>query len=125
QFRGDATGLNGDTITDLESGESIIVQSGGGSGGVELTTANVRFNGTFLEIDTDATDFTSPEITINTVTAVGGTLSIASVVSDTLDGTTITFGTVPPPPPPPDGGGGGGGNETGGTGGVVVDDTTP
>src|SRR5690606_16508164 len=71
------------------------------------------------------TNFTSPGITINTVTALGGTLSIASVDFDTLDGTTITFGTVPPPPPPPDGGGGGGGNETGGTGGVVVDDTTP
>jgi Ca2+-binding RTX toxin-like protein len=89
RFTGSASDLNGDTITDLASGETILL-----TGVTGLSTANVRFNGTNLEIDTDATTFASPKITIGTVSDRTGDLSIGSV-TDSGGNTLITFAPGP------------------------------
>ncbi|WP_173012827.1 DUF4347 domain-containing protein, partial [Niveispirillum sp. SYP-B3756] len=63
-FVGSVSDLNGDTITDLSAGDAI--QLSGVSG---LTAANIRVSGTGanakVEIDTDATDFSNVEVTLN------------------------------------------------------------
>ncbi|SMD10829.1 autotransporter-associated beta strand repeat-containing protein [Fulvimarina manganoxydans] len=63
-FAGSVSDLNGDTITDLEAGDAIQL-----TGITSLTAANIRVTGTGsdtkIEIDTDATDFTTPEVTLN------------------------------------------------------------
>ncbi|WP_226893727.1 DUF4347 domain-containing protein [Nisaea sediminum] len=87
QFTGSASDLNGDTITDLAAGETILL-----TGVTGLSTANVRFNGSTLEIDTDATTFAAPEVTINTSTDLSSTL-IASTVGDSGGNTLITLGS--------------------------------
>ncbi|MEM1431452.1 MAG: Ig-like domain-containing protein [Pseudomonadota bacterium] len=85
-FRGSATDLNGDTISDLSVGDVIVLT------GANLTDANVRFNGSndALEIDTDATDFAAPEVTIGLSNAAGANL-IQSVSNDGAGTTTISF----------------------------------
>ncbi|WED67032.1 Ig-like domain-containing protein [Synoicihabitans lomoniglobus] len=90
RFTGSFSQLNGDTITDLSAGETILL-----TGVTGLSTANVRFNGAKLEIDTDATTFAAVEVTITTSTDLSTTLGISTVVdlgSDTL----ITIQPLPP-----------------------------
>ncbi|PPC75908.1 hypothetical protein C4K68_18110, partial [Pokkaliibacter plantistimulans] len=87
-FVGAASELNGDTITDFSSGDGI--QLTGVSG---LTAANVRINGSTLEIDTDSTTFASPEVII-TLTSV----PTSSIVVTTTNGgadTLITLNSAP------------------------------
>jgi len=88
QFTGSVSDLNGDTITDLASGETILLTDVTG-----LTTANVRFNGSSVQIDTDATDFGSPEVTITTSTDLSSSLTISSV-ADSGSNTLITLGSA-------------------------------
>ena len=88
RFTGSVSDLNGDTIADLAAGETILL-----TGVTGLATANVRFNGTTLEIDTNATTFASPEVTINTVSNLSSTLNIASV-TDSGANTLITLGSA-------------------------------
>lgn len=87
-FSGSVSDLNGDTITDLESGDSIKL-----TGVTGLSTANVRFNGTSFEIDTNATSFASPEVSLDTVSNLSSSLTILSV-SDSGSDTIITFGVL-------------------------------
>ncbi len=89
-FVGSTAQLNGDTITDLSGGETLRL-----TGVTGLSTANVRFNGTSFEIDTNATTFASPEVTISTVSNLSSTLSVYSVADDNSD-TLITFSPAPP-----------------------------
>lgn len=80
-FVGSAAQLNGDTITDVSAGDSIVIT------GVTLSQANVRFIGSsMLEIDTNATDFAVPEVSLSLSNAPGATLgfSISSSGSDTV-----------------------------------------
>ncbi|MFC6272035.1 beta strand repeat-containing protein, partial [Pseudoalteromonas fenneropenaei] len=81
-FIGSASNLNGDTITDLAIGDTITV-----TGVTGLSTSNVRFNGnSTLEVDTNATDFSSAEISISLTNSPGSTLdfTVADSGSDTL-----------------------------------------
>ncbi len=84
RFVGSVSDLNGDTISDLVGGDSILLQ-----GVTGLTTSNVRVNGTTLEIDTDATNFLAPEVAIT----LGGSLAglVIDSVSDAASDTLITF----------------------------------
>ena len=63
-FVGGVSDLNGDFITDLKAGDAVQL-----SGITSLTAANIRVTGTGsdakIEIDTDAIDFSAPEVTIN------------------------------------------------------------
>tara|TARA_E500000318_G_scaffold35103_1_gene34341 strand:- start:2127 stop:7088 length:4962 start_codon:yes stop_codon:yes gene_type:complete len=88
RFTGSATDLNGDTVTDFASGETILL-----TGVTGLSTANVRFNGSTFQIDTNATDFGAAEVTITTSTNLSSTLNIASVADSGAD-TLITLGSV-------------------------------
>lgn len=88
RFIGSVSDLNGDTITDLASGETILL-----TGVTGLSTAYVRFNGSSVQIDTDATDFGSPEVTITTSTDLSSSLTISSV-ADFGGNTLITLGTA-------------------------------
>lgn len=88
RFTGSATDLNGDTVTDFASGETILL-----TGVTGLSTANVRFNGSTFQIDTNATDFGAAEVTITTSTNLSSTLNIASVTDSGAD-TLITLGSV-------------------------------
>ncbi|NOU52358.1 tandem-95 repeat protein [Pseudoalteromonas sp. JBTF-M23] len=84
-FAGAASDLNGDTIADLAAGDTITI-----TGITGLTTSNVRFNGTgTLEVDTDATTFASPEVSLTLTNAPANDLvyTVADSGSDTL----ITF----------------------------------
>ncbi|WP_440055533.1 Ig-like domain-containing protein [Pseudoalteromonas sp. T1lg65] len=84
-FVGEASDLNGDTIADLAAGDTITITNL-----IGMTTSNVRFNGTgTLEVDTNATTFASPEISITLTNAPGNDLvfTVADSGSDTL----ITF----------------------------------
>ncbi len=92
-FVGSIADLNGDTITDLASGDKLRI-----TGITGLTIANVRFNGATLQIDTDATTFATPEAAIGTVSALASSLSAVSVVDSGAD-TLITYGPLPSPPP--------------------------
>ncbi|MER2492255.1 beta strand repeat-containing protein, partial [Catenovulum sediminis] len=84
-FIGEASDLNGDTITDLSIGDIVTL-----TGVTGLTTSNVRFNGTStLEIDTDATDFNTAEITISLSNAPGNDLDFT--VADNGANTDISF----------------------------------
>ncbi len=85
EFKGSSSNLNGDTITDLSAGDSISI-----TGVTGLSTANVRFNGNSFEIDTDATTFANPEVSINLGSDLSSVLQIASV-SDSGSDTLITF----------------------------------
>ncbi|WP_462173742.1 tandem-95 repeat protein [Pseudoalteromonas xiamenensis] len=81
-FIGSASNLNGDTITDLAIGDTITV-----TGVTGLSTSNVRFNGnSTLEVDTNATDFSSAEISLSLTNSPGSTLdfTVADSGSDTL-----------------------------------------
>lgn len=85
-FSGSSSDLNGDTIVDLASDDSIRL-----TGIVGLTTSNVRFNGAgTLEIDTDATDFSSVEVSLNLTNSAGNDLSVLAV-SDVGGDSLITF----------------------------------
>ncbi|WPZ36421.1 DUF4347 domain-containing protein [Thalassobaculum sp. OXR-137] len=84
-FTGSVSDLNGDTVTDLTTSDSILL-----TGVTGLSTSNVRFNGTNLEIDTNATTFASPEVSIGTVSNLTSTLTISSV-ADSNGNTLITF----------------------------------
>ncbi|OHU92126.1 Ig-like domain-containing protein [Pseudoalteromonas amylolytica] len=84
-FAGEEADLNGDTIADLAAGDTITITNLTG-----MTTSNVRFNGTgTLEVDTNATTFASPEVSITLTNAPGNDLvfTVADSGSDTL----ITF----------------------------------
>ncbi|TMP37167.1 Ig-like domain-containing protein, partial [Pseudoalteromonas rubra] len=84
-FVGDASDLNGDTITDLSVGDIITINSVTG-----LTTSNVRFNGTStLQVDTNATDFSSIEVAISLSNAPANSLDFT--VADNGANTDITF----------------------------------
>ncbi|WP_228733021.1 tandem-95 repeat protein [Pseudoalteromonas ostreae] len=84
-FVGAESDLNGDTITDLAIGDKITVTNING-----LTTSNVRFNGAgTLEVDTDATTFASPEVSITLTNSPGNNL--AFTVEDSGSDTLITF----------------------------------
>ncbi|EWH09365.1 fibronectin type III domain protein, partial [Catenovulum agarivorans DS-2] len=84
-FVGEASDLNGDTITDLTIGDIIKL-----TGVTGLTTSNVRFNGTStLQIDTDATDFSSVEVSISL--SNGPANSLDFTVGDNGSDTDITF----------------------------------
>ena len=87
RFSGSVSDLNGDTITDLAAGDTILV-----TGVTGLSTSNVRFNGTNLEVDTDATTFAATEVSIGTVSNLSSTLQIASVADSGSD-TLITIGS--------------------------------
>ncbi|MCH1918533.1 DUF4347 domain-containing protein [Shewanella sp. A3A] len=81
-FVGSTTQLDGDTITDVSAGDSIVI-----TGVTGLNQANVRFNGSsMLEIDTNATDFAVPEVSLSLSNAPGATLgfSISSSGADTV-----------------------------------------
>ena len=88
RFTGSVSDLNGDTITDLASGETILL-----TGVTGLSTANVRFNGTSLEVDTNATTFAAPEVAIGTVSDLTSALTVASV-ADSGGNTLITLGSA-------------------------------
>ena len=86
-FIGDSSDLNGDTLTDLNSGDVITI-----TGITGLSTNNVRFNGSStLEVDTDATDFSSPEISLSLTNAPANDLVFT--VADSGSDTVITFET--------------------------------
>ncbi|SBS25810.1 RTX-I toxin determinant A from serotypes 1/9 [Marinomonas aquimarina] len=87
-FQGSSSDLNGDSITDLSVGDQIRL-----TGITGLTTSNVRFNGNNLEIDTDATTFASPEISINLGSDLSSTLDFDSVADSGSD-TLITLGAA-------------------------------
>ncbi|AWB67172.1 hypothetical protein C2869_12320 [Saccharobesus litoralis] len=78
---GTSTNLNGATIADLEVGDQIILK------GSVISNSNVSFSSanTFL-IDTDATDFTSSEVSLALANSAGSTLT-ASVSNDGTDST--------------------------------------
>ncbi|WP_417763003.1 DUF4347 domain-containing protein [Shewanella sp.] len=81
-FVGSAAQLNGDTITDVSAGDRIVI-----SGVTGLSQANVRFNGSsILEIDTNATTFAAPEVSLTLSNAAGGSLgfSVSSSGADTV-----------------------------------------
>jgi len=84
EFAGSTSDLNGDTITDLAGGDQVRLTSING-----LSTSNVRINGGVLEIDTDATDFASPEVSI-TLNNPNLSISVADDGADTL----LTFTAV-------------------------------
>jgi hypothetical protein len=81
-FKGSATDLNGDTITDLAAGDKVRL-----TGITGLTTDNVRINNGTLEIDTDATDFNSIEVSIT----LSNTPNLGFSVADDNGDTQITF----------------------------------
>ncbi|WP_240701276.1 MULTISPECIES: Ig-like domain-containing protein [unclassified Pseudoalteromonas] len=86
-FIGESSDLNGDTLTDLSIGDVITI-----TGITGLSTSNVRFNGSStLEIDTDATDFSSPEISLSLTNAPASDL--VYTVADSGSDTVITFGS--------------------------------
>lgn len=81
-----AAQLNGDTLADLSADDVLLI-----NGVTGLTTANVRFNGAgTLEIDTDATTFAVPEISITLSNNAGNDLAVSSV-GDEATSTRITF----------------------------------
>ena len=86
-FTGSNSDLNGDTITDLAAGDTIVLT------GFALGTSNVAFssdNGSLL-IDTDGTSpLTGAEISITLSNTAGDSLNILNVTNDSTD-TTITF----------------------------------
>ena len=85
-FTGSAGALTGDTITDLAVGDVIEL-----TGVTGLTAAHVRFNGDgILEIDTDATDFAAPKVTLTLSNNAGANLVIDSV-TDSGGNTVIAF----------------------------------
>ncbi|MBD1581572.1 tandem-95 repeat protein [Pseudoalteromonas sp. S16_S37] len=84
-FAGAVSDLNGDTIADLAAGDTITI-----TGITGLTTSNVRFNGTgTLEVDTDATTFASPEVSLTLTNAPANDL--VYTVADSGSDTVITF----------------------------------
>ncbi|WP_010605258.1 Ig-like domain-containing protein [Pseudoalteromonas maricaloris] len=84
-FVGAQSDLNGDTIADLSIGDKITI-----TGVTGLSTSNIRFNGTStLEVDTNATTFVNPEISISLSNAAGNDL--AFTVADSGSDTVITF----------------------------------
>lgn len=84
-FVGAQSDLNGDTIADLSIGDKITI-----TGVTGLSTSNIRFNGTnTLEVDTNATTFVNPEISISLSNAAGNDL--AFTVADSGSDTVITF----------------------------------
>ncbi|WP_016957657.1 Ig-like domain-containing protein, partial [Catenovulum agarivorans] len=84
-FMGEASDLNGDTITDLSIGDIVTL-----TGVTGLTTSNVRFNGTStLQIDTNATDFSSVEVSISLSNSPANNLDFT--VADNGANTDITF----------------------------------
>jgi len=84
-FVGSATELDGDTITDLTSGDKILLTGVNG-----LSATNVRFNNAnSLQVDTNATDFSVPELTLTLDNAAGDNL--AFTVEDSGADTLITF----------------------------------
>lgn len=86
-FIGESSDLNGDTLTDLSIGDVITI-----TGMTGLSTSNVRFNGSsILEIDTNATDFSSPEISLSLTNAPASDL--VYTVADSGSDTVITFGS--------------------------------
>jgi Ca2+-binding RTX toxin-like protein len=85
---GSTSDLNGDTVADFATGEAILL-----TGVAGLSTANVRFNGSTIEIDTNATTFAAAEVTISTSTDLSSTLNVQSV-ADSGGNTLITFGTA-------------------------------
>ncbi len=92
-FQGSASDLNGDTITDLSVNDRVLL-----TGVTGLTTANVRFNGPgTLEIDTDATDFASPEVTLSLSNNPGASLGFSSV-GDSGGNTLIIISAETTPP---------------------------
>ncbi len=86
-FIGESSDLNGDTLTDLSIGDVITI-----TGITGLSTSNVRFNGSStLEIDTNATDFSSPEISLSLTNSPASDL--VYTVADSGSNTVITFGS--------------------------------
>lgn len=86
-FIGESSDLNGDTLTDLSIGDAITI-----TGITGLSTSNVRFNGSStLEIDTNATDFSSPEISLSLTNSPASDL--VYTVADSGSDTVITFGS--------------------------------
>ena len=84
RFVGSVSDLNGDTISDLVGGDTILLEGLNG-----LSISNVRLNGATLEIDTNASTFASPEVAIT----LGGSLAglVIDSVSDNASDTLITF----------------------------------
>ena len=94
-FQGSASDLNGDTITDLAMGDNIKL-----TGVTGLSASNARFNGAgTLEIDTDATTFASPEVSLTLSNSAGNTIDILAV-SDSGSDTVITFKALNSAPNP-------------------------
>ena len=93
-FVGTVSHFTGDTLGDLEIGDTIQLNSVTG-----LSAANVRFNGAgLLEIDTNGTDFSSVEVSFALSNGAGSTLAI-DTVTDFGSSTLITFKTTSPATP--------------------------
>ncbi|MFD2110465.1 DUF4347 domain-containing protein, partial [Thiorhodococcus fuscus] len=89
-FKGSASGLDGDTITDLAVGDAIQLTSVNG-----LSVSNIRINSGVLQIDTDATDFASPEVSIT----LSNTPNLAFSASTTNGGADMLFTAIALNPP--------------------------
>ncbi len=79
-FRGAASELNGDTITDLSVGDTIVITNTPAIGAVRFGASNNT-----LEVDTDGTDFSGIEVTIN-LSNTPGTRLVPNLVITTPNG---------------------------------------